>query len=68
MIWESGLPDYKYRRVHGSLGMPPMQRFAQLVKETPYWDDIAEIFDREKEVGYVDQLILYRQLHHAPQK
>jgi transposase InsO family protein len=64
-VW---LPDYNYRRGHGSLGMTPMQRFAQLAKETPYWDDIAEIFDREKEAGYVDQLILNRQLHHAPQK
>src|SRR5262249_37558901 len=32
-VW---LLDYNYRRVHGSLGMTPMQRFAQVAKETPY--------------------------------
>ena len=62
------LLDYNYHRVHGSLGMTPMHRFAQLAKETPYWDDIAEAFDRENEASYVDQLLLKWQFHHALQK
>lgn len=54
------LTDYNYRRVHGSLGMTPMQRCAALADETPLWDDVAAIFDRRRERHYVDLLILQR--------
>lgn len=44
-VW---LLDYNYRRVHGSLGKTPMQRCAELLEQTPLWDDVAEAFDPER--------------------
>jgi transposase InsO family protein len=52
-VW---LLDDTYRRVHGSLGKTPMQRWAELNEQTPMWDDTAEAFDPAKEIAYVDQL------------
>ncbi|HEY7342205.1 MAG TPA: hypothetical protein VH591_15105, partial [Ktedonobacterales bacterium] len=52
--------DYNYRRVHGSLGVTPMQRCAALADETPLWDDVAATFDHKREKHYVDLLILQR--------
>lgn len=56
-VW---LVDYNYRRIHGSLGKTPMQRWAELNEKTPYWDEVSEEFDPEKEADYVDQLTLRR--------
>lgn len=56
-VW---LMDYNYRRVHGSLGKTPMQRWAELNQTTPYWDDVIEQFDPKKEADYVEQLPLRR--------
>lgn len=56
-VW---LLDYNHRRVHGSLGKTPMQRWAELNEQTPMWDDIADAFDPAKEIAYVDQLTLRR--------
>ncbi len=54
------LLDYNYRRVHGSLGKTPMQRWAQLNEQTPFWEDVMAAFDPKKEANYVDQLTLRR--------
>lgn len=59
------LLDYNYRRVHGSLGKTPMQRWAELNGDTPLWEDVVETFDREKEARYVEQLTLKRQAARA---
>ena len=56
-IW---LVDYNYRRVHGSLGKTPMQRWTELNEKTPSWDDVIEQFDPKREAGYVEQLTLKR--------
>ena len=56
-VW---LLDYNYRRVHGSLGRTPMQRCAELLEQTPLWDDVAEAFDPVKEIIFVDRLTLRR--------
>jgi len=56
-VW---LLDYNYRRVHGSLGKTPMQRWAELHERTSPWDDVADAFDPAKEIAYVDQLTLRR--------
>ncbi len=56
-VW---LLDYNYRRVHGSLGTTPMQRCAELLDQTPLWDDVAEAFDPVKEITFVDRLTLRR--------
>jgi transposase InsO family protein len=56
-IW---LVDYNYRRVHGSLGKTPMRRWTELNEKTPYWDDVIEQFDPQREAGYVEQLPLRR--------
>ncbi len=56
-VW---LLDYNYRRVHGSLGKTPMQRWAELNEQTPFWEDVIAAFDLMKEANYVDQLTLRR--------
>lgn len=52
--------DYNYRRVHGSLGRTPMQRCAELLDQTPLWDEVAEAFDPVKEITFVERLTLRR--------
>ncbi len=57
-VW---LLDYNYRRVHGSLGKTPMQRWKELNQQTPFWEDVVETFDPAKETAYFNQLTLRRQ-------
>jgi len=41
---------YNWQRIHGSLGrLTPMERFFELIRETPYWDDVLENYDPRKE-------------------
>lgn len=56
-VW---LLDYNYRRVHGSLGTTPMQKWAALNEQAPLWDAVAEAFDPVRETAYVDRLTLRR--------
>ena len=58
---EDRLTDYNYRRVHGSLGVTPIDRWAALEDELPSWDDVLAAFDLKKELYYVEQRILNRQ-------
>lgn len=57
---EDWLTDYNYRRVHGSLGVAPIDRWAALEEEIPSWDDVLAAFDLKKELKYVEQLTLSR--------
>ncbi len=57
---EDWLQDYNYRRVHGSLGVTPIDRWAALEEELPSWDDVIASFDLKKESQYVDWLLLKR--------
>jgi hypothetical protein len=56
-VW---LLDYTYRRVHGSLGKTPMQRWQALNEQTPFWEDVVDAFDPVKEAHAVEQLTLRR--------
>jgi len=41
---------YNWQRAHGSLaGRTPNERFIQLIRKTPYWDDVHENYDPRKE-------------------
>ncbi len=57
---EDWLQDDNYRRVHGSLGVTPIDRWAALEEELPSWDDVIAAFDRTKEASYVELLPLRR--------
>jgi transposase InsO family protein len=65
---EDWLTDYHYRRVHGSLGVAPIDRWAALEEQIPSWDDITAAFDLTKEMNYVDDLMLARLRASAPKK
>lgn len=52
--------DDHYRRVHGSLGKTPMERWSELHERTPMWDDVADACDPRKEITFVDRLTLRR--------
>jgi hypothetical protein len=52
-VW---LTDDNYRRIHGALGGPPMQRRAELNQQTPYWDDVIGRFDPTNKADDVEQL------------
>lgn len=56
-IW---LLDDNYRRVHGSLGKTPMQRWKELNAQTPFWEEVVEAFNPIKETAYLNQLTLRR--------
>jgi hypothetical protein len=56
-VW---LVDDNYRRIHGSLGKTPLQRWAERNQQTPEWDDIIDPFDPTTEAAYVEQLTLKR--------
>jgi transposase InsO family protein len=62
------LTDYNYRRVHGSLGMTPMQRFSEKAEAILLWEEIAATFDRAQEANYVDLLWLKRHRQQASKK
>jgi len=57
---EDWLTDYNYRRVHGSLGVAPMDRWAALEQDIPSWDEVVAAYDPTKESTYVEQLTLSR--------
>lgn len=57
--------DYNSRRVHGSLGKTPMQCCAELLDQTPLWDEVAEAFGPVKEITFVDRLTLRRRAFSA---
>lgn len=57
---EDWLDDYNYSRVHGSLGVTPIQRWSEREDEIPTWEEIAAAFDLKKESTYVELLTLRR--------
>lgn len=57
-VW---LLDYNYRRVHGSLGKTPMQRWKEPNERALHWEDVEEAFYLARECVYVEQLMLRRQ-------
>jgi len=46
--------------VHGSLGVAPMDRWADLEQDIPSWDEVVAAFGPAKESKYVEQLTLTR--------
>jgi transposase InsO family protein len=40
---------YNWDRVHGSIGTPPMDKFYELISKIPFWDEVIEKYDPEKE-------------------
>jgi transposase InsO family protein len=65
---EDWLQDYNYQRVHGSLGVTPIDRWAALQDELPSWDDVIAAFDLTTEMNYVELLTLRRQYAAARKK
>lgn len=65
---EDWLTDYNYRRVHGSLGMSPIDRWVELEEAIPLWEAHLATFDVKKEMDYVDQLTLQRLRAQRPKK
>lgn len=57
---EDWLDDYNYSRVHGSLGVPPMRRWAEREDEIPTWEEVEAALDVKKESNYVELLQLRR--------
>jgi transposase InsO family protein len=41
---------YNWDRIHGSIGMPPIDRYFALQDDTPFWEDVIEKYDRSKEI------------------
>jgi transposase InsO family protein len=65
---EDWLQDYNYQRVHGSLGVTPIDRWAALEEVVPSWDDVIAAFDLTKKMNYVELLTLRRQYAAARKK
>ena len=57
---EDWLDDYNYSRVHGSLGVTPVQRWSEREDEIPTWEEVEAAFDVKKESNYVELLQLRR--------
>ncbi len=49
---------YNYQRVHGSLGVTPMQRVCERFPQTPYSDEVQAGFDAEGEAARVNKRLL----------
>jgi transposase InsO family protein len=58
---EDWLDDYNYSRIHGSLGVTPIQRWAAREEEIPPWEEVVAAFDLKKESTDVELLTLRRQ-------
>jgi transposase InsO family protein len=41
---------YNWERVHGSIGMAPIDRYLALKDKTPYWGEVVEQYDKSKEL------------------
>jgi transposase InsO family protein len=65
---EDWLTDYNYRRVHGSLGMSPIDCWAELEEAIPPGEAHLAMFDVKQEMDYVDQLTLQRLRARLPKK
>lgn len=44
---------YNYQRIHGSLGVTPMERLSEKLHETPYREEVASQYEPQKERLYV---------------
>ena len=53
---EDWLDDYHDSRVHGHLGVTPIQRRAEREEALPSWEEVVAAFDREKESPHVELL------------
>lgn len=55
---------YNWFRQHGSIGKTPIEKLGQLYPTTPYWNEIEELFDPNKEYirasSYLDDLSLQK--------
>lgn len=56
---------YNWQRVHGSLkGKTPMDKYCELINDTPFWDDVERQYDsteeRIQEPNYQMELALRR--------
>jgi transposase InsO family protein len=40
---------YNWDRVHGTIGKPPIDKFFELSSRTPFWDEVIEKYDPDKE-------------------
>lgn len=40
---------YNWERIHGAIGMAPIDRYFELKDKTPYWDEVVKGFDPTKE-------------------
>jgi transposase InsO family protein len=41
---------YNWGRVHGTIGMAPIDRFLELNNKTPFWDEVIENYGRSNEM------------------
>jgi len=55
---------YNWIRKHGSIGTTPIGKLSQLYSKTPYWDEIEEMFEPDKEyiraLSYLDDQALQK--------
>ena len=41
---------YNWERIHGAIGMAPIDRFLEVKDKTPLWDEVIENYDPSKEL------------------
>ena len=51
---------YNWDRIHGSIGMPPIDKVSLLRKETPFWDDVINNYSPVKERQYALSKLIHR--------
>jgi hypothetical protein len=53
---------YNWERIHGSIGMAPIDRFLELKDKTPFWDEVINNYDRSKELIRDQNYVMDRRL------
>jgi len=55
---------YNWERIHGSIGMPPIDKISSLIKKTPFWDEVINNYSRVKEHQYEQAKLLSKSGRH----
>lgn len=53
---------YNWERIHGSIGMPPIDRYFALKDDTPFWEEVIEKYDRSTEIFREQDYLLDQRL------
>lgn len=59
---------YNYQRIHGSLEKSPVQKVCERIQDAPFWEDVIDAYDPDKERIHERNYALDQQVEAARRK